>query len=96
VEVDGEPGGLREVIKDLFEVRNMLRNSANDDECVVSILKDRTEEVINERVEEEPLPRGLQNHLLQDIHNNIEEERGEGVSLSEAAAALDPSSRHPV
>jgi hypothetical protein len=57
VEVDGEPGGRRKVIEDFFEVRNMLKNSANDDESVINVLKDRTEEVVYERVEEEPLPR---------------------------------------
>jgi hypothetical protein len=78
VEVDGEPGGRRKVIEDLFEVRNVFGHSSYDDESVIGVLKDRAEEVINERVEEKPLPRGLQDHLLKDIHNNVEKEGERG------------------
>jgi hypothetical protein len=54
------------------------RYIADDDESVISILEDRTEEVIHKRVKKEALSRGLQDHILQDIHNNIKEEGGRG------------------
>jgi hypothetical protein len=42
-------------------------------------------------VEEEAFARGLKDHLLQDIHNDVEKERREGITLPKPAAALNPS-----
>jgi hypothetical protein len=50
MEIDGETGGRREIIKDLFEVRNMLGDSPDDDKGVISVLKDGARKVIDERV----------------------------------------------
>jgi hypothetical protein len=96
VEVDDEASGRREIVKHLFKVGNMFRDGTDDDEGVISILEDRTGEVINQGVQEEPLAGGMGDHLLQDVNNNVEKEWGKGVALPQAAAALDPSSGHSV
>jgi hypothetical protein len=65
MEVDGEPIGGREVIKDPLEVCNMLRDQPDNDGA---------EEVIHVRVEKEAPARSLKGHLLQYIH--MKEGRG--------------------
>jgi hypothetical protein len=50
VEVDDEASGRREIVKHLFKVGNMFRDGTDDDEGVISILEDRTGEVVNKRV----------------------------------------------
>jgi hypothetical protein len=47
-------------------------------------------------VQEKAIAGGLEDHLLQDINDDIEQERGEGVALPEATAALNPSAGDPV
>ena len=88
-----EPGGRREGIKNGFQVRNMLGVSSNDDEGIVSILKNRTGEVVDKWVEEKASARGMKDALLQHIGDNVKEERGEGIALAKPLATLNPSSR---
>jgi hypothetical protein len=76
VEVNGEPGGRGEVFKDPFMVRDVFRDSADDDNSAIGILKDMAKEIIHKRVKKNALTIDLQNHLLQDINNNVEKERG--------------------
>jgi hypothetical protein len=44
-------------------------------------LKDGARKVIDEGVQEKAVTGGLEDHLLQDIDDDIEQERGEGVTL---------------
>jgi hypothetical protein len=74
----------------------MLRNSSNNDESIISILKDGTGEVIHQGMLKEPLTGSVEEHLLKNIDNDIEEEGGKGVALPEAASTLDPSARDPI
>jgi hypothetical protein len=69
----------------------VIWDSPDDDEGVVSVLEDRAGEVIHEGVEEKAFPGGLEDHLLQDVNNDIEQEGGKRVTLPKPAAALDPS-----
>jgi hypothetical protein len=52
----------------------MVRDSADDDQGIINVLKDRARKVIDQRVEEEPIPRGLEKELLEDVGNNVEKE----------------------
>jgi hypothetical protein len=47
-------------------------------------------------VEKEPVVRALDTELLEDIDNDVKEEKGEGASLAKAATKLDPPSRNPI
>jgi hypothetical protein len=96
VEINDETSGGGEVIKDLFEVRNMLGDSPDDDKGVIRVLKGGARKIIDEGVQEKAVAGGLEDHLLQDINDDIEQERGEGVALPEATAALNPSAGDPV
>jgi hypothetical protein len=96
VEVDDQARSGRKGIQNLLEVDHMLRNGSDDDKGVVRVLNYRAEQIINKGMEEQPLPRGLKEHLLENISNNVKEEGGEGVTLSQPPAALDPASRNAV
>jgi hypothetical protein len=74
----------------------MTGDGPDDNKGVVSILENRTRQVINKRVKKPPLSRGLQEELLEDISNNVEEKGGERVSLPEATTALNPPARNTV
>jgi hypothetical protein len=74
----------------------MFRNGPDDDKGVVSVLKHRAQQIINEGMKEQAFPRGLEEHLLENIRDNVKEEGGEGVTLSQPPAALDPASRNAV
>jgi hypothetical protein len=90
MEVDDETGGRREAVEDIFEIRDMLRNGPDNNESVIGVLEDRTGKVIDERVQEETFARGMEDHLLEDINNDVEKEGGERVTLPQTATALDP------
>jgi hypothetical protein len=96
VEVDDQARSGGKGVQNRLEVSHMLRNGSDNNKGVVRVLKHRAEQVVNKGMEEQPLPRGLKEHLLENISNNVEEERGEGVTLSQPLAALDPSSRNAV
>jgi hypothetical protein len=53
----------------------MTRDSPNDNESVIRILKDRTRKIVNQRVQEKAGSRGLKEELLKNIHNNVKKER---------------------
>jgi hypothetical protein len=74
----------------------VLRDSPNNDEGVIGILKDRTREVINERVKKEASLRRMEQKLLEDIRNQVKEKGGEGVTLSKPTPTLDPPSRDAI
>jgi predicted house-cleaning noncanonical NTP pyrophosphatase (MazG superfamily) len=74
----------------------MLRNGANNNEGIIRVLRNRTREITNKRVGEEPIARGLKKKLLENINNNVEEKRGEGIALAKAAATSNPRSRDPI
>jgi hypothetical protein len=76
VEVDGEAGCSREIVESRFKIGDMVRDSADDDQGIVSVLKDRARKIIDKRVEEEPITRGMEEELLEDVGNNIEKEGG--------------------
>jgi hypothetical protein len=48
--IDGETGVRGEIIKDPLEVHDMLRDSPDNNEGVIRVLKDGAEEVIDESV----------------------------------------------
>jgi hypothetical protein len=75
VEVDGEAGCSREIVESRFKIGDMVRDSADDDQGIVSVLKDRARKIIDKRVEEEPITRGMEEEL-EDVGNNIEKEGG--------------------
>jgi hypothetical protein len=62
----------------------MLRDGPDDDEGVVSVLKDGAGEVVDQRVKEEAVSRGVEDHLLKDINNDIKQKKGRGGRLAEA------------
>jgi hypothetical protein len=39
---------------------------------------------------------GTEDQLLENISNNVEEKRREGISLAQRMAALDPPAREPI
>jgi hypothetical protein len=96
MEVNSETRGRGEGVEDPFQVDDMLGNGPDDDEGIISILEDGTGEIIDKRVKEESLPGGLEEHLLKDIYNDVEEERGQGVSLAEPSTTLNPPSGNSV
>jgi hypothetical protein len=50
VEIDDETGGRREAIQDSLEICNMLRDGPDDNEGIISVLKDSAGEVVDKRV----------------------------------------------
>jgi hypothetical protein len=76
MEIYGKTSCRREVIKSKLEVGDVVRDSADDNQSVISILEDRTGEVINQGVKEEAITGGLEKELLEDISNNVEQEGG--------------------
>ena len=73
-----------------------MRNSTNDDERVICILQNWAWEIVYKGVKELPFPRGVEKELLEDIHNNVEKERRERISLSQPTATLNPTHRNAV
>jgi hypothetical protein len=73
----------------MFEVGDMVRDGSNNDEGVVGVLEDGARKVIDKGVEEKASKGGQAEHLLEDISNNVEKERGERVSLSKTTKTLD-------
>jgi hypothetical protein len=51
VVVDGKTRGSREAIQNLLEISNVLRDSLNDYEGIIGVLKNRTRKVVHQRVE---------------------------------------------
>jgi hypothetical protein len=96
VEIDGQAGSGREIIKHLLKIGNMVRDSANDNEGVIGILEDGAGEVIHQGVKEKTREGGDAKHLLKDVSNDVKQEGGERVSLPKPPAALDPASRYAV
>jgi hypothetical protein len=78
VKIDSEPNSGSEFVKNIFKIGNVFRDGANDNEGVVGVLEDRTGEVFNKRVEKEPIPRGLEQKLLENVCDNVEEEGERG------------------
>jgi hypothetical protein len=74
----------------------MLRDGPDDNEGVVRVLKHGTGEVVYQRVKEEAVSRGVEDHLLKNINNDIKQERGEWVALPKPTTALDPFARHSI
>jgi hypothetical protein len=68
----------------------MLRDSTNDDEGVVSVLKNGAGKVVDKRVEKQPLTGGQEEKLLENVSDNVKKEGGEGVPLAEPPLALNP------
>jgi hypothetical protein len=96
MEVNGEANGSREIIEQSLKIIHVFRDSPNDNKSVVRILEDRTRKVMYQRVEEKPRPRSMKKELLEDISNNIEEERRKRIPLSKTAPTLDPTPRNAV
>ena len=76
VEINGQTGGDGEIIKKGLEIGNVRRNGPNDDKSIVCILKDRTWEVVNNRVKKEAGSGSMQDKLLKDVDDDVEEEGG--------------------
>jgi hypothetical protein len=96
MEVNGEASGSGEIIEQSLKIIHVIRDSPNDNKSVVRILEDRTQKVIYQRVEEKPRPRSMKKELLEDISNDIEEERRKRITLPKAAPTLDPTPRNAV
>jgi hypothetical protein len=47
-------------------------------------------------VEEQPLARSMEEHLLQHISDNVKEKAGEWVPLAETTTTLNPTTRNPI
>jgi hypothetical protein len=47
-------------------------------------------------MKKQALTRGLKDHLLEHISNNVKEEGREGVSLAQPPAALNPASKNTI
>jgi hypothetical protein len=76
VEVDGEASCCREIVKSRFKIDDMVRDSADDDQGIISVLKNRARKIIDKGVEEEPITTGLEEELLEDVGNDVEKEGG--------------------
>jgi hypothetical protein len=90
VKVDGKTSGSGEGVQKRFKVVNMLRNSADDDEGVVSILENRAGEIIHQRMKQKAVPRSREQKLLEHVSDDVKQERGQRVPLSQTSPALDP------
>jgi hypothetical protein len=61
----GVASGTREIIQNSFKIGRMLRNSTNNDEDIICVLKNGAGwEIIDKRVKKQPISRRLQEHLL--------------------------------
>jgi hypothetical protein len=80
MKVNGEASGSREIIEQSLKISHVIRDSPDDNKGVISILEDGTREVIHQRVEEKPRPRSMEKELLEDISNDIEEERRKRIT----------------
>jgi hypothetical protein len=90
VEVDGEAGCRSEVVEDLLEVgdRSAVRPTKN--KSVVGILEHRAWEMWGEGVTHISISPGAADEPPENVSDNDEKVRGEGVALSEAVTAMDP------
>jgi hypothetical protein len=50
VEIDDETSGRQEAVQDSLEICNMLRDGPDDNEGIISVLKDSAGEVVDKRV----------------------------------------------
>jgi hypothetical protein len=80
--VYGKASGFQEFVQNTYQVSDMLRDGANNDDGVIIILKKWAGEVIDMRVEKPPLVRG-QKELLKNVSHNVEKEGGKGVPPDE-------------
>jgi hypothetical protein len=94
VEVDSPPGSRSEVIEDLLEASRRLRTCVAEDEGVVGILKNRARDLRGEGVQEETISPVLMDEALENVHNNDEKVRGEGIPLPKPISAEDPVPRN--
>jgi hypothetical protein len=74
----------------------VLGDRTNNDEGVIGILEDGTREIVHQGVKEEAGEGGETEHLLKDVSDNVEQKRGERVSLPESPPALDPAPRDAI
>jgi hypothetical protein len=74
----------------------VLGDRTNNDEGVIGILEDGTREIVHQGVKEKAREGGETEHLLKDVSDNVEQKRGERVSLPESPSALDPASRDAI
>jgi hypothetical protein len=91
VEIYGESSSSGKVIEEPLKIGDMLWGSTDDNEGVIRILEKGAMEVVNKGVKEESRAGCMHEHLLKDVSNNVEQEWGKGVALSEPPATLDPS-----
>ena len=85
-----------EGVKDIFKIDDMSGNGMDDDEGVISVLENQARKVVDQRVEEESIPGGMEEQLLKDIGYKIKKGGREGVALVEDSSTLNPFSRNPI
>lgn len=94
--VDGEASCILENTKNMLSLENSLRGAMKENKSVISVLEDGARSIRDERVEERGGEGGIMEEAAENISNNDEEIRGEGVALPKAVAVVDPFSGHPV
>jgi hypothetical protein len=80
----------------MLSLENSFRGTTKENKSIISVLEDGARGIRDERVEERGGEGGIMEEATENISNNDEEIRGEGVALPKAVAAVDPFSRHPV
>jgi hypothetical protein len=93
VVVDGETGSLLKNLQDMLGLEHSMQGAAKENERVVSILKNWTRSIRDKRMIEGSRKRWVLEKMIEDISNNDEEVRGQGVALAEAVMVVDRTPR---
>jgi hypothetical protein len=90
VEINGQPGSGRKVLKHHPKVGSGTGGGSAKNEGVIRVLENRTGGIVSNGVGQGPALPGLANQVLQDIGHKDKDIRGEGVPLTEAIFTADP------
>lgn len=94
--VDRETGSLLEDLQDMLGLEHSIQGATKENEHVIGVLKNWTRSIRDKRMIEGSRKRWVLEKTTEDISNNDEEVRGQGVALAEAVMAVDPMPRDAI
>lgn len=94
--VDGEIGSLLKDLQDMLGLEHSIQGAMKENKHVVGVLKNWTRSIRDKRMIEGSKKRWVLEKMTEDISNNDEEVRGQGVALAEVVTAVDPMPRDTI
>jgi hypothetical protein len=87
---------LLEELKDVLSLGDGISGTVKEDQSVVGVLKNGARFTKNKGVSDRGSKRQVLKQATKDVSNNDKDVRGEGVALTEAISAIDPTPRNAI